>query len=119
MFAETLPQGVAFGHAGAIVSKDEGTRQGKIDALKKAGVEIATKPSDIIELCLPIKICPSYNIVPNPSLERLGFSSGLSLKTDINAGFAGDPKNIIFIENSITKNLNDKEIEDTFSSQNH
>ncbi|HEX7017725.1 MAG TPA: CoA-binding protein [Patescibacteria group bacterium] len=50
LFAETLPQGVAFGHAGAIVSKTEGTRQGKIDALKKAGVLIATTPEEIVEL---------------------------------------------------------------------
>lgn len=50
LFAETLPQGVAFGHAGAIVSKTEGTRQGKIDALKKAGVLIANTPEEIIDL---------------------------------------------------------------------
>lgn len=50
LFAETLPQGVAFGHAGAIVSAQEGTRQGKIDALKAAGAHIAYKPTDIITL---------------------------------------------------------------------
>jgi succinyl-CoA synthetase alpha subunit len=50
LFAETLPQGIAFGHAGAIVSRNEGTRQGKIDALQKAGAKIAQKPSQIIEL---------------------------------------------------------------------
>jgi len=50
MFAETLPQGVAFGHAGAIVSKNEGTRQGKIAAFKKAGIQVATMPTDIISI---------------------------------------------------------------------
>ena len=50
LFAETLPQGVAFGHAGAIVSKNEGTRQGKIDAFKKAGATVAEKPSQIVDL---------------------------------------------------------------------
>lgn len=50
LFAETLPQGISFGHAGAIVSKTEGTRQGKIDALKNAGALIARTPSEIITL---------------------------------------------------------------------
>lgn len=50
LFAETLPQGVAFGHAGAIVSKTEGTRDGKIEALKKAGAHIAQSPLEIIDI---------------------------------------------------------------------
>jgi len=50
LFAETLPQGVSFGHAGAIVSRSEGTRAGKIAALKNAGVKIAQTPEEIIEL---------------------------------------------------------------------
>jgi succinyl-CoA synthetase alpha subunit len=50
LFAETLPQGISFGHAGAIVSKTEGTRQAKITALTKAGVQIAQKPSEIVTL---------------------------------------------------------------------
>ena len=49
-FAEHLPQGVAFGHAGAIVSKQFGTRDGKINALKDAGALIADSPEDIVEL---------------------------------------------------------------------
>lgn len=49
-FAEYLPTGVAFGHAGAIVSKQFGTRDGKIKALKDVGVLIADKPEDIVEL---------------------------------------------------------------------
>lgn len=47
IFAETLPQGVAFGHAGAIVSKTVGTRKGKIMALEKSGVIIAKTPTEI------------------------------------------------------------------------
>lgn len=50
MFAETLPQGVAFGHAGAIVSKTEGTRQAKLNAFKNAGIQVADKPSQITEI---------------------------------------------------------------------
>lgn len=53
-FAEFLPQGVAFGHAGAIVSKEFGTRDGKIKALKQAGVLIAQSPEDIVEICRKI-----------------------------------------------------------------
>lgn len=49
-FAEHLPQGVAFGHAGAIVSKKFGTRASKIDALKNSGALIAESPDDIVEL---------------------------------------------------------------------
>lgn len=47
LFAETLPQGVSFGHAGAIVSKSVGTRQGKIKALQGAGVIIVETPTQI------------------------------------------------------------------------
>lgn len=50
IFAETLPQGVAFGHAGAIVSKTIGTRSGKITALEQAGVIIASTPTEIPDL---------------------------------------------------------------------
>jgi succinyl-CoA synthetase alpha subunit len=50
IFAEKLPQGVSFGHAGAIVSKTVGTRDGKIKALKNSGVLIAQSPEDIVEL---------------------------------------------------------------------
>lgn len=50
IFAETLPQGVAFGHAGAIVSKTIGTRRGKISALEQAGVVIANTPTEIPQL---------------------------------------------------------------------
>lgn len=49
-FAENLPTGVAFGHAGAIVSKKFGTRAGKINELKKARALIAESPEDIVEL---------------------------------------------------------------------
>lgn len=50
LFAETLPQGISFGHAGAIVSKTEGTRQSKIAALEKAGVKVAAKLSDVVTM---------------------------------------------------------------------
>jgi succinyl-CoA synthetase alpha subunit len=50
LFAETLPQGVAFGHAGAIVSSTTGTRAGKIAALKQAGALVAETLSEITTL---------------------------------------------------------------------
>jgi succinyl-CoA synthetase alpha subunit len=50
LFAETLPQGMSFGHAGAIVSKTQGTRIGKIKALQEAGAIIAQSPDELISL---------------------------------------------------------------------
>ncbi len=50
LFAETLPQGMSFGHAGAIVDSTIGTRQGKITALQAAGVEVAASPSAMMEI---------------------------------------------------------------------
>jgi succinyl-CoA synthetase alpha subunit len=50
LFAETLPQGMSFGHAGAIVDSKVGTRKGKIEALEKAGVYVAPSPSAMMEL---------------------------------------------------------------------
>ncbi len=58
-FAELLPEGMSFGHAGAIVSHSMGTRQGKIAALTQAHVEIAPDPSAIINI-LNQKITPDY-----------------------------------------------------------
>ena len=49
-FAETLPQGMSFGHAGAIVDATFGTRAGKIAALEKAGVVVVSNPSAIIKV---------------------------------------------------------------------
>lgn len=46
-FAETLPQGVSFGHAGAIVDKHVGTLKGKVEALQKAGAIVLKSPDEL------------------------------------------------------------------------
>jgi succinyl-CoA synthetase alpha subunit len=50
LFAEGLPQGIALGHAGAIIEGGKGTRKGKVEALEKAGVSIAHIPTEIPEI---------------------------------------------------------------------
>ncbi len=44
---KSAPEGKRMGHAGAIISGDFGTAQGKIEALKKAGALIADTPWDV------------------------------------------------------------------------
>ena len=46
----TAPPGKRMGHAGAIIQGDSGTVESKTKALNAAGVEVAVKPSEIVEL---------------------------------------------------------------------
>jgi len=46
----TAPPGKRMGHAGAIITGGAGTAQSKIDAFRKAGIEVAEKPSDVATL---------------------------------------------------------------------
>ncbi len=46
-FTESLPRGVKFGHAGAMIRSDAGLPSFKIEALKNAGVHVAERISDI------------------------------------------------------------------------
>ncbi len=48
-FADSMP-GVRFGHAGAIVEGDRGSTKGKIEKFHWAGIHVAEKFSDIVDL---------------------------------------------------------------------
>ncbi len=50
----TAPAGKKMGHAGAIVSGGKGTAQGKIDALRAAGVEVGLNPTEAGQLMAEI-----------------------------------------------------------------
>ncbi|HEX4905888.1 MAG TPA: succinate--CoA ligase subunit alpha [Acidimicrobiales bacterium] len=50
----TAPPGKKMGHAGAIVSGGKGTAQGKMDALRAAGVQVGLNPSEVGDLMAEI-----------------------------------------------------------------
>ena len=50
----TAPAGKKMGHAGAIVSGGKGTAQGKMDALRAAGVQVGQNPTEAGELMAEI-----------------------------------------------------------------
>ncbi len=46
----TAPPGKRMGHAGAIIEGESGTAKSKIETLEKAGVQVASRPSQIAEI---------------------------------------------------------------------
>lgn len=46
----SAPPGKRMGHAGAIIMGKTGTAEGKIEALRNAGVKVAEKPSDVSKI---------------------------------------------------------------------
>jgi succinyl-CoA synthetase alpha subunit len=50
----TAPEGKKMGHAGAITSGGKGTAQGKMDALRAAGVQVGLNPTEAGELMAAI-----------------------------------------------------------------
>jgi succinyl-CoA synthetase alpha subunit len=50
----TAPPGKKMGHAGAIVSGGKGTAQGKMDALRSAGVHVGLNPTEVGDLIAAI-----------------------------------------------------------------
>jgi succinyl-CoA synthetase alpha subunit len=50
----TAPPGRKMGHAGAIISGSQGTAQGKMEALREAGVQVAQNPTECGEMMVEI-----------------------------------------------------------------
>ena len=46
----TAPPGKRMGHAGAVISGSTGTAAAKIEALRTAGVKVATLPGEVAQL---------------------------------------------------------------------
>lgn len=46
----TAPPGKRMGHAGAIIEGESGTAKSKIETLKRSGVEVASRPSEIADI---------------------------------------------------------------------
>jgi succinyl-CoA synthetase alpha subunit len=55
---QTAPPGRRMGHAGAIISGGQGTAAEKINAMKAAGIQVASTPAEIGETL--VRLAPSF-----------------------------------------------------------
>lgn len=51
----TAPAGKQMGHAGAIISGNSGTAQGKVEALEAAGVRVGMNPTAVAEIVAELR----------------------------------------------------------------
>ena len=61
----TAPPGKRMGHAGAIIQGNSGTVESKTRALNEAGVEVAAKPSEIVNLLKKVMWCQIRKLLIN------------------------------------------------------
>ncbi|MEK7403159.1 MAG: succinate--CoA ligase subunit alpha [Gemmatimonadota bacterium] len=62
---QTAPPGRRMGHAGAIISGSSGTAAEKLEAFKKAGIGIAKRPAEFVEL-LQARLAKKAKSAPRP-----------------------------------------------------
>jgi len=51
LFAETVPQGISLGHAGAMIQENEGKRSSKVSALQQVGAHVVDVLDQIPDVC--------------------------------------------------------------------
>ena len=77
-------------------------------------------PQELVDLCLPITDCATLNLIPKPTLVRLGFgeASHKSLSAKIKKRFAGNLKNPRLLKREIEKHLQTISIGEMYAQPN-